>query len=209
MPGPTKVTAEIDAWAAVALAAAREGAAYDVSALYEAGLFIDVCIAGTTAHLGTEVIVELSRDATGDDVWSEYARFITPALTAFKADVASTEAVGQTVLSVTDPTTNKFDHVKKYIFIVDATPANSEICYLVSCEGDATDTITVLDGTTYEHLNTADVYTVDGENLSAVFRRVMELPDWAQRVRVLYNNNFGATGSTVYTRTGINGVSVM
>jgi hypothetical protein len=97
--------------------------------------------------------------------------------------------------------------VKKLVFIVDATAANCEIAYLVSSEGDTTHTITVLDGTAYEHLNTADIYAPDGENVSLVSNRVVLIPFSANRVRVLYNNNYGATGSTVYTRCRISKVT--
>ena len=57
---------------------------------------------------------------------------------ATKSDFADTEAIGQTTLSVANPTAGNLDHIGKLIFIEDtAAIANCEIAFIVECGADA------------------------------------------------------------------------
>lgn len=124
-------------WTSVALAAVVESAEIDLSDAFAATLHIDVAIVGTTAHLGTEIIVQIRKEATVDE-WTEWARFsMCAGLTAFKTDVLSTAAAGQKVIPVNNPTAGNLNHIMKNIFILDATIANSEICFQTACGADA------------------------------------------------------------------------
>ena len=114
----------------------KETGAQDVSASLGTTLHIDVAICEAEATTGLEVIVQIRSEA-GVDEWTEITRFVgptgTPTSTAFNA----TEAVGQTTLTVTNPTAANFDHIGKNIFILNTTPASSEIAWLMACGADA------------------------------------------------------------------------
>jgi len=200
----SKSVAEIDAWAEVAAASVREGAVHDCSTYYAATLFVDAALSSTNA-MGTapEIIVEVSTADTGDAAWHKFTSVGGPTGTANKVDFKNTEAAGQTVLDVTDPVTNNFDFNGKYIFIEDtADVTNSEIAFQTANGSDADDTITVLDGITDEHANTADAFTVDGAApTSAVAFYAIALQPDCQRVRVLINNR--DADATLHTRTHI------
>lgn len=206
MASPTKVGTAIDEWASIALGAIRVGAVDNIAADYDSMLYIVCALAGTTAHLGTRIIVQVSSNASGDEDWRDLSggSFTACIGTAFKSDFADTEEAAQTVLSVTDPATGKLDHLFKWIFLEHTTPANCEIAFLVAQSGDAGDTITVQDGITNQHTAAAsDVWTVDGAApASAVSTFTVLLPTSALRYRILYIND-GATGSTVYTSARI------
>jgi hypothetical protein len=193
----------VDAWAEVAAASVREGAAVDVSDAVAATLFIDTALSSTNA-MGTapEIIIEVSSASSGDDCWHKLAPVSGPTGTPNKADFKNLEAAGQTVLDVTDPVTNNLDYDGKYVFIEDtADVTKSEIVFQTAHGADADDTVTVLDGTTNEHADTADMYTLDGAApTSAVAFYVATLPPCC-RARVLVNNR--DSDSTLHTRTRI------
>lgn len=124
-------------WTSVALGADAETDDINLVGIWAATLHIAVAIVGTTAHLGTEIIVQVRNEATVDE-WSEWARLVMcSGLTALKADVASTAAAGQKVIAVANPVTANLNHIMKNIFILDATVANCEICFQTACGADA------------------------------------------------------------------------
>lgn len=123
-------------WTAVAAQEIQETGAIDVSAAIEAALHIDCAITSTTAHYGTEIIVQVRKEASLDE-WTDLCRFIGPSGTAVKSDCSGETVAGQTVVGVTNPATGKLDHVGKAIFIEDTdTIAQCEIAYLTAQSGD-------------------------------------------------------------------------
>jgi hypothetical protein len=206
----TKSVAEVDAWAEVTQPSVREGATVDISGCYEAMLHIDVCLSEAVAETaGATIYVEVSSNTTGDTDWTVLTSFGGPTGTAFKVDLGGTEAAGQTVLTVTDPTTNNLDHPGKFLFIEHTTPANSEIVFQVSNEGDAGDTITVLDGLTNEQTAAAsDIWEIDSATASVVAQYNVTLPASANRVRVVYNN-VTSTAADIFTRCRISKVTAV
>lgn len=124
-------------WTSVALATYIESSEIDLSAVYGATLHVDIAIVGTTAHLGTEILVQIRKEETVDE-WTEWARLIScSGLTAFKTDVASTAAAGQKVIAIANPTAGNLNHICKNIFILDATVANCEIAWQTACGADS------------------------------------------------------------------------
>jgi hypothetical protein len=124
-------------WTSIALAAYAESAEIDLSLAYAATLHVDVAIVGTTAHLGTEVLVQIRKEAAVEE-WTEWARLVVlSGLTAFKTDVLSTAAAGQKVIAINNPTAGLLTHICKNIFIMDATIANCEIVWQSACGADA------------------------------------------------------------------------
>jgi hypothetical protein len=125
------------AWTSVALAAYVEATEIDLTAAYAATIHVDIAITGTTAHLGTEILVQIRKEATVDE-WTEWARLVSCAgLTAFKADVLSTAAASQKVIPIDNPTAGNLSHLCKNIFILDATVANCEIAWQTAVGADA------------------------------------------------------------------------
>ena len=133
----TQNTQPLD-WTAIALnAAVVESSEIDLTNVYEAMVHVDVAITGTTAHLGTDIIVEVRKEATVDE-WTVWTRFsCLSGLTAFATDVASTAAAGQKVIAIANPTAGNLNHINKRLFILDATVTNCEIVYETACGADA------------------------------------------------------------------------
>lgn len=124
-------------WTSVALAAYVEGTEINLAGAYAATLHVDIAIVGTTAHLGTEILVHIRKEATVDE-WTEWARLVScSGLTAFKTDVLSTAAAGQKVIPVNNPTAGNLNKICKNIFILDATIANCEIAWQSAVGADA------------------------------------------------------------------------
>jgi hypothetical protein len=124
-------------WTSLALGAYVEGTEINLAGAYAATLHVDIAIVGTTAHLGTEILVQIRKEATVDE-WTEWARLVScSGLTAFKADVANTAAAGQKVIAVANPTAGNLNHICKNLFILDATIAQCEIVWETACGADA------------------------------------------------------------------------
>jgi hypothetical protein len=123
-------------WVAVAAQAIIETGAIDLSTVLAATLHIDCAISSTTAHDGTEIIVQ-GRKESGLDEWTDLARFVGPTGTATKSDCSGDTAAGQTVVGVTNPATGNLNHLGKFIFLEDTdTIAQCEIAYLTAQSGD-------------------------------------------------------------------------
>jgi hypothetical protein len=136
----TKAVEAVDAWAEVTQGAGgvREGATIDISPNYQATLYIDACLSEAVAETaGATIYVEVSSNTTGDADWSVITSFGGPTGTAESEALSGDEAAGQTVLSVTNPTTANLDNPSRFIFFEDtASAANSEIIFQVTNEGD-------------------------------------------------------------------------
>ena len=136
--GPTKLqsTKPLE-WTSVTLGSYAVSGEISLSGASSAILHVIVAIAGTTAHLGTEVIIQVQRDISLA-AWTEWTRLVSCAgLTAFKTDVLSTAAAGQKVIPVNNPTAGNLNHICKNIFILDATIANCEVCFQSACGADS------------------------------------------------------------------------
>jgi hypothetical protein len=200
----TKSTAEVDAWLELTQPGVREGATVDISPNYQTTLLIDVCLSEAVAETaGATIYVEISSNTTGDADWEVLASFGGPTGTAESEALSGDEAQSQTVLSVTDPDTANLDNPSRFIFFEDtASAANSEIIFEVSNQGNAGDTITVLDGLTTAHAAaTSLMWFIDSATTgsNAVAQYVVNIPDTAYRVRVIYDSTH-ATAADIFTR---------
>ena len=126
------------AWTAIAgNAIIKESTEIDLTNIYSCTLHIDVAITEAGAHTGTEIIIEARKEATVEE-WTVIQRFaVLSGKTAFKTDVASTAAAAQAVIAVANPTAGNLNHLGKRLFILDATPANSEIVWQTEVGADA------------------------------------------------------------------------
>ena len=134
---PTKIeTIQALEWTDVAQAGVVETGTIDLSADFDSTLHIDCCLSSTTAHTGTEIIVQIASEAAVNDAWTTLVSFIGPTGTAISAVLPSNEAAAQTIISITNPVTNNFDNDGKFKFMKNGTIANSEIVYQISNSGD-------------------------------------------------------------------------
>lgn len=192
-------------WTEVAAQGIQETGTISVSDSYDTVLHIDCALSNTTAHTGTEIIVQVASEAGVDDAWSDLARFISCVGTAIKVDLGGDEAAGQTILTVTDPVTNNLDYQGKFVFLEHTgTIASSQIVYQIANSGDAGDTITILDGLTAAQTAAAsDFYTIDTATGEAVASYTVTIPASASQARVIFNNNYDSTASTVHVRVRV------
>jgi len=191
----TKSVASITDWTAVAQNTVAESATYDVSGCYESHLCIQAFLDTTTAHTGTEFIVQISSNTTGDEDWQDFTKFTGLVGTAVKDDIEDNPlAQGATSITLT---THTYTVLGKWLAIEDATLVNSELIYEVSQSANA---VVILDGTTNEHANTADTYNV-AETYTIL------IPISANRVRLLVNNTTDSDGSTLNYKIRINKVT--
>ncbi len=199
----TKVNAtEIDAWLEVAQDGTRLGATEDLAANYGSLLHVDVALCTTTAHTGTEVVVQILSDSTNaKDNWHTLTRYVCCVGTAVTLALDATEPAGETSIACTNPATANMDNDGKFKFIEHATDANSEIVYQSANGGDGGDTITILDGLAHEQTSSSALFDIDDAVTEAVSMQTISIPIEADSVRVLINNTYDADGSAVFTRT--------
>lgn len=125
----TENTQVVD-WTSLAISLVAQTAAIDLTGAFGATVHVDIAIIGTTAHLGTEVIVQVRKEATVSE-WTDWARLVVlSGITAFSTALnAQSSASILTVAAIGNLTTAKGF---KFIFVQDNTPASSEICYQIS-----------------------------------------------------------------------------
>ncbi len=135
---PTKTeNTQVLEWTAIAAQGFLDSGTADLSAAIEATLHIDMALTSAVAHTGTEIIVQIRDEATTPNEWTNWATFSGPAGTPFHLHPNATCNAGQKVITVDNPTAGNLNHIGKTIFIVNATVANSEICYITACGADA------------------------------------------------------------------------
>ncbi len=138
---PTKTAAtQAQEWTTLTPPAVAEVAGIDFSASWGGMVIVDMCQSSVTANTtGVELIVQmLTEDSLDEWVTIHKAPYLAFAAVATKSDFAAQEAVGQTTLSVTDPTTGNLQHLGKFVFLEDtAAIEKSEIAFVVECGADA------------------------------------------------------------------------
>jgi hypothetical protein len=198
----TKATSETDAWQAVAQDTVAEGGASNLDDAYGAILHIDCAISNNTAHTGTKISVQLNSDSSdADDNWHTFREFITSSGTANTTTTAEALDVAEADIDLTaSPATGYTADEIRWIFLLDGTVANSEICLLES-ENDAS-TITVTDGVTHAHSSGITVSNI-------VDSYVIELPFAADKARVVYDNTYDSDGAQVHVRCRLSKVTAL
>lgn len=136
---PTKTANQEQAWQTITPPAVVHSTEWDVSASFYTIVTVDICQSSGTANTtGIEIIVQGRKEDSVDE-WSIITRQNVLALgAATKSDFGAQEAVAQTELQITAPTTGGLDNIGKFIFLEDtATINNSEIAFIVECGADA------------------------------------------------------------------------
>lgn len=181
----TKAVEAITDWTAVAQNTIAESGILDVSGHYATELHIQAALDTTTAHTGTKFIIQVSSNTSGDEDWQDLTEFVALVGTAATDLIEDNPlSAGSTAITLT---AHAFTTLGKWLFIEDGTLANSE---LVFESAQATNSITILDGTTNAHaLNTAIF------DLAMV--KTITLPMGTNRARLIVDNTYDADGSTL------------
>jgi hypothetical protein len=196
----TKTVDTIDAWQAVAQNTVVEGATKDLSGCYQVTLHIDAALTTTTATTnGLKVIVQISSATTGDNNWTELTSFaLLASLTATKASVANTLTAGEaSVISVNALTGFTIEGI--YVYIDDG--ASSEIVFE---KGQSSTGISIVDNVVYGHASTTVLYTSNSGGAATI---AVNVPDTANRVRIIYDNTQDAAGSEVDIRANLSKIT--
>jgi hypothetical protein len=182
----TKAVEQATDWTAVAQNTVVKSAEINCATHEISHLTTQAFLDTTTAHTGTEFIVEVSSNTSGDEDWCEYTRFVGLIGTAVKQDITN-NPLAAAGTSVTIGATANFT-VGLLVALEDATLVNSELCRITAVAANTS--VTLLDGVTNEHANTTDLYNLAMTNIVMLAPSVM-------RARVIVNNGYDADGSTL------------
>ncbi len=184
-------------WNAVAQNTIEESSEADVSASYNAGLKIQAALDTTTAHTGTEFIVFVNGNSSDDEDWVIWQKFVDLIGTALTENLTNNPlAAGQSTLTMGDTAgfeTNGsgIDEIPGWRFIEDSTLVNSELIYQIAFTTDTN--ITWAGVNKNSHVQNTPLYNI-------ATSKVIALPFWANRAKVIVNNAYDADGSTLNYR---------
>lgn len=202
----TKSVDTIDAWTAVAQNTVVEGATKDLSGCYQVTLHIDAGITSATAITnGLKVIVQISSTTTGDANWTELTSFtMHSGVTANSTVISNTLTAGQaSVISVAALTGFTAEGV--YVYIDDG--ASSEIVFT---KGQSATGISIVDNVTYGHAAAVPIYGSTTSTASGSAATIaVNVPDTANRVRIIYDNTQDASGSTFDVRANLSKITAV
>lgn len=184
-------------WAAVAQNTIVESGEADVSGVYNGALKIQAALDTVTAHTGTEFIVLVNAHGSDDEDWAIWQKLIELIGTALTENLTNNPlAATQSTLTMADTAgfeTNGdgIDEIPGWRFIEDGTLINSELIYQVAFTTD-TD-ISWAGVNKNSHAVNTPLYNIG-------ISKVVHLPMWAQRAKVIVNNAYDADGSTLNYR---------
>lgn len=197
----TKAVESVTDWTAVAQNAVGESSALDTSDHYATEISIQAFLDSTTAHTGTEFIIQVSSNTSGNEDWHDYTKFVALIDTANSEPIDDSPlTAGSTTIDVTDTGGNYEDGPfgSTWIAIEEGTLADSEICLLIGFTSN--DTVLIQDGTANEHAVDVVMYDV-------AISKTVTIGFPVNRVRVIVNNCYDADGSSVNYRIRATSVS--
>jgi hypothetical protein len=164
-------------------------------------LFIGIALTSATAHTGTKIRVELSANTSGDEDWGALCEFIGPTGTPNTENITNDPLSASSTTATCASTTGLYDDDEtRQIYIKDSTIANSELVLLVSHVADTS--VTFQDGTANEHAQNTPMWDI-AESYQ------VDIPFWANRVRVIYDNTYDSDGATCDTYCRISKVTAI
>ncbi len=187
----TKTTSSATDWTAVAQGAIGESATIDISLAYESTVHIQAFLDTTTAHTGTEFILQTSANTTGDEDWSDFCRFTELIGTAVSITITNNPAAVGTTTFTSGTVAADWavaDFPMRWCGIKDGTLANSELMLQTGYTNNTS--IVVQDGSTNEHAQNTIIYSI-------AFSKPITVPIGFQRIRLVINNNYDNNGSTL------------
>ena len=178
-------------WTAVAQNTVAESGTITISSNYNTVVHIQAFLDSTTAHTGTEFILQLSQADSGDENWQDFTRWTGLIGTANTEPITNNPlAAASTTITCADTGGNyETPPMAHWIAIEDSTLANSELILQTGYTADTS--ITCLDGTTNEHAQTTPMY-----DIADTWVTVLPLGS-GNRARLIVNNTYDADGSTL------------
>lgn len=181
----TKAVESINDWTAVAQNAVGESATLNCAGHYATELNIQAFLDTTTAHTGTEFIVQVSSNTTGDEDWHDYNRFVALIGTAVTDLIEDNPLnAASTAIALTG---HAYTVEAIWLAIEDGTLINSELVFEVS---QTANEVVILDGTTNQHAQNTAMFNI-------AISEVIMLDASINRVRVVVNNTYDDNGSTL------------
>jgi hypothetical protein len=176
-------------WTAVAAQGTGESAVIDISANYATAVHIQAFLDTATAHEGTEFVIQVSSNSSGDEDWSDLTKF------SGLVGTANTEPITDNPLAATSTTITVADTgggyetepMGKWIAIEDGTLVNSELIWLTGFTADTN--ITCQDGTTNAHVQTTAMFDI------ALSKTIVIPFGSGSRARVIVNNGVDMDGT--------------
>ena len=187
----TKAAETITDWTAVAQNTVGESGTIDISGHYETSLFIQAFLDSATAHTGTEFLVQISNQASGDEDWADLCRFVELIGTANAEPLTNNPAAAGTTVFTCVSTTGYAvaDVPLPWIAIEDATLINSELCLLVAISANTS--VTVQDGSKNEHAQNTGMWNIG-------FAKTISLGlGTGLRARLVVGNTYDSNGSSL------------
>lgn len=189
-----KSTNNIQDWTAVAQNTIVKSAEYDLTNIRSAILNIQAALDTTTAHTGTQFLVQTSGSMSGDADWHTITDFVALIGTAATDAIEDAPlAAGSTDIKLTG---HALTVLGKLLFIKDTTLINSEI---VMESEQTTNEVVILDSTENAHIATTPIWNVAME-------QIINIPFAANRCRVVVKNTYDVNGSTLNYKLGISEV---
>ena len=199
----TKSTETVDNWTDVKVNTVIEGATANISPNYQTTLQIDAAAGVATATTnGLKIIVQSSSATSGDDKWAELTSFsMLAGVTANLEPISNNPlAAGSTTITCADTTGYVTEGSLAFASEPVATLTNSELLFITTFVTNVS--ITVLDGTTYSHVQNTGM-----TNQAATI--VVNIPDSAVRIRVIYDNTQDSAGAPFRVRTTLTKITVI
>jgi hypothetical protein len=180
-----KGTYDVQDWTAVPQNTIVKSAELSTHGMRSSIMHIQAGLNTTTAHTGTQFIVQGSGSKTGDADWHTITDFVA------LIGTAATDAIEDAPLAAGSMSIALTGHaltvLGKLLFIEDATLADSEI---VMESSQTTNEVAILDGTENAHVATTPIYNVAME-------QIITLPFAIKRVRLVVVNTYDDNGSTL------------
>lgn len=193
----TKAFTEVNAFEAVAQADVHTSAVADFADGFGGTIGIQLFLDGTTAHTGTEIIVQTRQGTDGKD-WHEWFRFVALIdASPDSHDLTNTEAIGATVLEFDDTQDFTIGGLRA---IENGTIANSEILTQIGLSANTS--ITISPGLTHEQASGNIIYT-------AALSQEYLVDVGIAYVRLIVNNNYDADGCTCCYRFTMEEITAM
>jgi len=198
---PTKAGAVSTGWTAQAAAGGAVSAAIDASAMYNAGVCVESFLdANTATALGVGFVVEVSPLTTGDDEWVDLAQWTglitAAALTCHMED--DPLAAGSATIAINPTaafTQGAWFGIKDGVDVL-----NSELCRLKLLTTNTSFTLYGI--TAHAHLKDTVMWSV-------AEKKVICLPDWVQRVRLVIINTQTVAGASMVWKLSVGDITAL
>lgn len=189
----TKSVDTVDACQEIAQNTVLEGAIKDVSACYAAALHVDFALTNAVAHTGTKIIVQVSSNSAGDEDWQDLYPGLVSILGTTNLEVITNNPLAASGTSITVGSTTGYTTNGSWRFLEDVSVfANSEWIFQTAYVTNTS--LTIIDGVTRAH-------AVSSILNSIAANYIFQIPDWANRVRIVYDNTYDPDGATVAVRS--------